>query len=207
MAWFARIISGFPKIHSLRIYPYPLVWPLPRPWSETMVSTPFRAQKTLEIKGFLGLERPFLDLVLQTPRPRDRGRPLFAQECPARHLDASRQKLTPTVLSGPVLRDTAILSLRYPISRDTFSEGGGHSPKIVRYPPLLLSFTQAHQCDTLFCNVLRDNVRYPMKKNTQGFCDTIATSIARYEKYRYWASWPLSRGNFWLAITLTQSVS
>ena len=24
--------------HSLRIYPYPMVWPLPRPWSETMVS-------------------------------------------------------------------------------------------------------------------------------------------------------------------------
>ena len=26
--------------HSLRIYPYPMVWPLPRPWSETMVSIP-----------------------------------------------------------------------------------------------------------------------------------------------------------------------
>ena len=26
--------------HSLRIYPYPVVWPLPRPWSETMVSIP-----------------------------------------------------------------------------------------------------------------------------------------------------------------------
>ena len=29
--------SGF---HNLRIYPYPMVWPLPRPWSETMVSIP-----------------------------------------------------------------------------------------------------------------------------------------------------------------------
>ena len=29
--------------------------------SETMVSIPLWAQKTLEIKGFLGLERPFLD--------------------------------------------------------------------------------------------------------------------------------------------------
>ena len=30
------------KCHSLRIYPYPMVWPLPRPWpwSETMVSIP-----------------------------------------------------------------------------------------------------------------------------------------------------------------------
>ena len=55
-----------------------MVWPLPRLWSETMVSITLRAQKTLEIKGFLGLERPFLDLVSQTPRPRGRGRPLFA---------------------------------------------------------------------------------------------------------------------------------
>ena len=64
---------------SLRIYPYPMVWPLPRPWSETMVSILLWAQKTLEIKGFLGLGRPFLDLVSQTPRPRGRGRPLFAE--------------------------------------------------------------------------------------------------------------------------------
>ena len=68
------------KVHSLRIYPYPMVWPLPRPWSDTMVSIPLWAQKTLEIKGFLGLERPFLDLVSQTPRPRGRGRPLFAEK-------------------------------------------------------------------------------------------------------------------------------
>ena len=60
-------------VQKIRIYPYPLVWPLPKPWSETMVSIPLWAQKTLEIKGFLGLERPFLDLVSQTPCPRGRG--------------------------------------------------------------------------------------------------------------------------------------
>ena len=64
------------KYHSLRIYPYPMVWP---PF-ETMVSIPLWAQKTLEIKGLLGLERRFLDLVSQTPRPRGRGRPLFAEK-------------------------------------------------------------------------------------------------------------------------------
>ena len=32
--------SHLSKAHSLRIYPYPMVWPLPRPWSETMVSIP-----------------------------------------------------------------------------------------------------------------------------------------------------------------------
>ena len=61
---------------SLRIYPYPMVWPLPRPWSR---KTPPSAEKTLKIKGFLGLERPFLDLVSQTPRPRGRDRPLYAE--------------------------------------------------------------------------------------------------------------------------------
>ena len=31
-------------------------------------------------------------------------------------------------------------------------------------------------------------MRYPTKTSTKEFCDTIATSIVRYEKYRYWAS-------------------
>ena len=31
-------------------------------------------------------------------------------------------------------------------------------------------------------------MRYPTKTSTKEFRDTIATSIARYEKYRYWAS-------------------
>ena len=59
----------------LRIYPYPMVWPLPRPWSQS----PSEHRKPLEIKGFLCLERPFLDLVSQTQHPRGRGRPLFAE--------------------------------------------------------------------------------------------------------------------------------
>ena len=69
-------------VHSLRIYPYPMVWPLPRPWSETTVSIPLLSTENPRnkavFKGFLGLERPFLDLVSQTPRPRGRGRPSFA---------------------------------------------------------------------------------------------------------------------------------
>ena len=50
------------------------------------------------IKDFLSLERPFLDLVSQTPRPRGRGRPLFA-ECygplptSSTHFDTSDKKL------------------------------------------------------------------------------------------------------------------
>ena len=45
-------------------------------------------------------------------------------------------------------------------------KGGGHSPKMVRYPPpsYLASFTQAHLCDTPFCNVSRDSYAIPHKK-------------------------------------------
>ena len=57
--WEGSCILSVLTIHNLRIYPYPMVWPLPRPWSETMVSIPLRTQKALQIKGFLGLERPF----------------------------------------------------------------------------------------------------------------------------------------------------
>ena len=44
---FPEFCSGNPRTdpgnshsHSLRIYPHPMVWPLPRPWSQTMVSDP-----------------------------------------------------------------------------------------------------------------------------------------------------------------------
>ena len=50
-------------------------------------------------------------------------------------------------LSGPISRDTAILSLREV----------GTPPKWCDTPPLVLSFTQAHLCDTPFCNISRDN--------------------------------------------------
>ena len=47
------------------------------------MSLPNHADKlertTLCMKGFLCLKRPFLDLFSQTPRPRGRGRPLFAE--------------------------------------------------------------------------------------------------------------------------------
>ena len=59
---------------------------------------------------------------------------------------------------------------------------------MVRYPPLVLNSTQTHLCDTPFCNVSRDNCAIPTKTSTKEICDTIATSIARYDKYHCWAS-------------------
>ena len=68
-----------------------------------------------------------------------------------------------------------------------FFRGLSTSPKWCDTPPpLVLSFTQAHLCD--FATYRAIIVRYPIKASTKEFCDTIAASIARYEKYRYWAS-------------------
>ena len=55
--------------------------------------------------------------------------------------------------------------------------GGQHSPKMVRYPPLALSFTQAHLCDTPFCNVSRDSCSIPHKNKHE--------RVLRYYRYKY----------------------
>ena len=38
---------------------------------------------------------------------------------------------------------------------------------MVRYSPLVLSSTQAHLCDTPFCNISRDNCAIPHKKQAR----------------------------------------
>ena len=63
-------------------------------------------------------------------------------------------------LSGPISRETAILS-----------------PKMVRYTHLVLSFTQAHLCDTPFCNISRDNCAIPHKNKHK--------RVLRYYRCKY----------------------
>ena len=77
-----------------------------------------------------------------------------------------------------VSRDTAILSLQYPISRDTFS-GRLALPQNGAIPPLLLSFTQAHQCDTQFCNISRDNCAIPHTKQAQNSFAILLAIVSR----------------------------
>ena len=79
-------------------------------------------------------------------------------------------------LSGPISRDTAILSLRYPVSRDTFS-GRLALPQNGAIPPLVLSFTKAHLCDTPFCNISRDNCAIPHENKHE--------RVLRYYRYKY----------------------
>ena len=64
-------------------------------------------------------------------------------------------------LGGPISRDTAILSLRYPFSRDTFSGRLAASHNGAIPPPLVLSSTEAHLCDTPLCSVSRENCAIP----------------------------------------------
>ena len=67
-------------------------------------------------------------------------------------------------------------------------KGGKRSPKMVRYPPWYL-VSYRHICAIPhFATYRAVIVRYPTKTSTKEFCDTIARSIARYEKYRCWAS-------------------
>ena len=97
------------------------------------------------------------------------------------------QGQTKIVHSGPISRDNAILSLRYPISRDTFWEVST-LPKWCDTPPWYL-VSHRHICAIPhFATYRVIIVRYPTKTSTREFCDTIAANIARYEKYRYWAS-------------------
>ena len=104
---------------------------------------------------------------------------------------------SPVGLSDPILHDTAIPWVRYPISRDTFY-GRLTLPQNGAIPPFVLSFTQAHLCHNPFALYRAIIVQCPIKASTKEFCDTIATNIARYEKYRCWASnmWVSSCGLF-----------
>ena len=67
-------------------------------------------------------------------------------------------------LSGPISRDIAILSLRYPISRDAFS-GKLALPQEDAIPPPPTSYLVLHRhisvCNTPFCNISRDNCAVP----------------------------------------------
>ena len=60
-------------------------------------------------------------------------------------------------------RDLTVLSLRYTPYRAIPFQGGQHSPTMVRYPFVTLSFTEAHLCDASFCNISRDNCARPQK--------------------------------------------
>ena len=60
-------------------------------------------------------------------------------------------------------------------------KGGQDCPKVVRCPPLVLSFTRAHLCNTPFCNISRDKCAIPHEnKHERGL---------RYCRYKYRAIW------------------
>ena len=93
--------------------------------SETMVSIPPLSAVNPMHKGFsetfLSLAHPFLDLVLQIPRPRGKGRPLFAE-----HLD------------GPATRNTNRGDSRELIRANRFTvKNHFHKVRAVGYPSLL----------------------------------------------------------------------
>ena len=50
---------------------------------------------------------------------------------------------------------------------------------MVRYPPLVLSFTQAHLCDTPWCNVSRDNCAIPPQKQARNSFAILSLQVSR----------------------------
>ena len=81
-------------------------------------------------------------------------------------------------LSGPISRDTAIVSLRYPLSRDTFSAIPA-IPQQGAIPPLLPSFTQTYQCDTPFCNISRDTCAIPQENKHENIFAILSLKVSR----------------------------
>ena len=67
---------------------------------------------------------------------------------------------SPTGLVGPYRAILRYYRCDTPYRAILF-KGSYRSPKMVRYPPFVLSFTQAHLCDTPFCYVSRDNCSRP----------------------------------------------
>ena len=84
-------------------------------------------------------------------------------------------------------------------------QGGLHSPKMVRYPPLVLSFTEAHLCDTPFCNVSRENCAIPHKKQARKSFAILSLQVSRDMKSI--ATGPLSFHTFSHFLALFQNFS
>ena len=68
--------------------------------------------------------------------------------------------------------------------RATLFKGGWHTPKMVRYPPLLLRFTKAHLCDTPFWNISRENCAIPHNNKHE--------RVLRYYRYKSRAIWKVT---------------
>ena len=111
------------------------------------------------------------------------------------HMTSGIQRPSSTLASAhqadtcnPISRDIAMLSLQYPISRDVF-KGTLALPQNLAMPPFwhLVSHRNISAIPH-FAAYRKIIMRFPEKTSTKEFCDTIGTSIARYEKYRFWAS-------------------
>ena len=67
--------------------------------------------------------------------------------------------------------------------------------KMVGCPPCFLVSQRCICAIPHLCYISRDNRAISHKTSTKEFCDTMATNIARYEKYRLRASYHLEQGH------------
>ena len=101
------------------------------------------------------------------------------------------QKVFPGIFQV-IISNGMVLSLRYPISRDSFS-GRLALPQSGAIPPLVLSFAQAHLCDTPFCYISRDNCAIPHENKHERVFAILSLQVSRDMKSI--AAEPLSPGS------------
>ena len=82
-------------------------------------------------------------------------------------------------LSGPISRDIAIVSLRYPLSRDTFSAIPAIPQQGAIPPPPVPSFTQTYQCDARFCNISRDTCAISQENKHEQMFAILSLKVSR----------------------------
>ena len=97
----------------------------------------------------------------------------MSMDCSAIHKERFRDPYTE--LSGPISRGTGILSLRYPISHDTFSVSLP-IPTKGAMPPLDSSLTQTYLCDATYHTVV---ARQAAETRTNYFCGAKVTEALR----------------------------
>ena len=88
----------------------------------------------------------------------------------------SRSNSRPRELSGPISRDITILSLRYPMLRDTFS-GRSVAPQSGAIPRSWYLVSHRNLCDISFCNISCDKCAIHHKNEHE--------RVLRYYRYKY----------------------
>ena len=89
------------------------------------------------------------------------------------------QESTPNHSLLPLVAPYPIVSLRCPLSRDTFSAIAAIPQEGAIPPALVPSFTQTYQFDTPFCNISRDTCAIPQENMHENIYAILSLKVSR----------------------------